>query len=107
MFYNALLQKDGALKLNRAAWGCYFVQSRTRAYNYPDQNAFVVNMCLLNTKCSMFTVYIIRKYNSSRKRKVTVLPHYMPSTDKKEAINMYSTGRGKINVRKIRTAAHI
>jgi hypothetical protein len=55
----------------------------------------------------MFTVYIIRKEKSSRKREVTVAPHYMASTEKKEAINMYSTERGKINVRKIRTAAHI
>ena len=112
MFYNALVQKQGALKLNRAfllvyRMGCYFVQSQTRAYNDRDQNAYSDNMCLLNTECSIFTACIIRKYNSSRKRKVTVVPHYMLRKDKKEAKNMYSTRREKLNVRKIRTAVHI
>ena len=87
--------------------GCYFVQSHTRTYNDRDQNAFADNMCLLNIECSIFTAYIIRKYNSLRKRKVTVVPHYMPPTDKKKALNMYSTRREKLKVRKIRTAAHI
>jgi len=64
-------------------------------------------MCLLNTKCSIFKAYIIRQYNSLRKRKFTVVPHYMPRTDKKEAINMYSTRKEKLNGRKIRTAGHI
>jgi hypothetical protein len=112
MFYNALLQKEGTLKLNRAILlmyrvGCYFVQSHTRAYNDRDQNAFADNMCLLNTGCSIFTAYIIRKYSSLRKRKVTVVLHYMPRKENKEALNMYSTRREKLKVRKIRTAAHI
>jgi hypothetical protein len=87
--------------------GCYFVQSHIRAYNDRDQNAFADNMCLLNTECSMFTAYIIRKYNSLRTRKVTVVPHYMPRTDKKGAINMCSTRRENLKVRKVRTAAHV
>jgi len=110
MFYNALLQKEGALKLNRAVLlmyrvGCYFVQSHTRAYNDRDQNAFD-NMCLLNTECSIYTVSIIRTDNSLRKRKVTLVPHYMPRTDKEEVLNMYSKRREKLKVRKIVTAVH-
>jgi hypothetical protein len=93
MFYNALFQKEGALKLNTALLlmyrvGYYFVQSHTRAHNDRDQNAFADNMCLLNSECSIITAYVTRKYNSLRKRKVTVVPHYTPRADKKEATNM-------------------